>query len=321
MSNNDWLDTIVAARRDATARIVALDLVSPGDAELPEFAAGAHVDVLVDDAAGLVRQYSLCGPPHDRTRYRLAVLAETASRGGSLGMHRLREGDRLRISRPRNRFGVSDQARRHLLVAGGIGVTPLLAMAHALEARGAEYALHYCARSREDAAFLDELEHNPRVRLHFDDGPDDQRFSIAADIGPPEPETALYVCGPGGFMDFVISSASEAGWPAEAIHKERFAPVEDAAAHTAGGTFTVRLAKSGGEYEVKEGESVLDVLLAGGVDAPYSCQQGICGECIVRVLAGEPDHRDDILTDRERADGMFTTCSSRAHSPILELDL
>jgi vanillate O-demethylase ferredoxin subunit len=319
--SNEWLDTIVVARREATARIVVLDLVGPDAVELPEFAAGAHVDVLVDSAAGLVRQYSLCGPPHDRTRYRLAVLAETASRGGSLGMHRLREGDRLRISRPRNRFGVSDEACRHLLVAGGIGVTPLLAMAHALEARGAEYELHYCARSRADSAFLDELENNPRVRLHFDDGPDEQRFSVATDLGPADPEAAIYVCGPGGLMDFVISSARRAGWPAEVIHKERFAPVEDAAAHTAGATFRVRLAKSGGEYEIKDGESVLDVLLAAGVDAPYSCQQGICGECIVRVLAGEPDHRDDILTDRERADGMFTTCSSRAHSPILELDL
>ncbi|CAM5642784.1 Ferredoxin:oxidoreductase FAD/NAD(P)-binding subunit OS=Streptomyces aurantiogriseus OX=66870 GN=GCM10010251_74960 PE=4 SV=1 [Streptomyces aurantiogriseus] len=146
-------------------------------------------------------------------------------------------------------------------------------------------------------------------------------MSIAADLGPPDPDTAIYVCGPGGFMDFVISSAQTAGWPAEAIHKERFAPMQDAEAHTAGGTFTVRLAKTGGEYEVKDGESVLDVLLARGIDAPYSCQQGICGECIVRVLAGEPDHRDDILTDRERADGMFTTCSSRALSPTLELDL
>ncbi|MFD4508903.1 PDR/VanB family oxidoreductase [Streptomyces sp. NPDC058457] len=319
--SNEWLDTIVDARRDATSRIVVLDLVSPDDVELPEFAAGAHVDVLVDSAAGLVRQYSLCGPPHDRTRYRLAVLAETASRGGSLGMHRLRKGDRLRISRPRNRFGISGEARRHLLVAGGIGITPLLAMAHVLEASGAEYELHYCARSRGDSAFLDELEHNPRVRLHFDDGPDDQRFGIGTDVGQPDPHTAIYVCGPGGFMDFVISSALAAGWPAEAIHKERFAPVEDAEAHKAGGAFRVRLARTGGEYRIEEGQSVLDVLLAQGVDAPYSCQQGICGECIVRVLAGEPDHRDDVLTDQERADGMFTTCSSRALSPILELDL
>jgi len=319
--SNDWLDTIVVARHHATARIVVLDLVSRDGVALPEFAAGAHVDVLVDDAAGLVRQYSLCGPPHDRTRYRLAVLAETASRGGSLGMHRLRAGDGLRISRPRNRFGVSDRARRHLLVAGGIGVTPLLAMAHSLQVTGADYRLHYCARSRADAAFLDELEHDPRVRLHFDDGPDEQRFSIASDLGPPDPDTAVYVCGPGGFMDFVISAAQGAGWPAEAIHKERFAPVENAGAHLADGTFTVRLAQTGGEYEVKESESVLDVLLAKGVDAPYSCKQGICGECIVRVLAGEPDHRDDILTDRERADGLFTTCSSRAHSSLLELDL
>ncbi|WP_030437471.1 PDR/VanB family oxidoreductase [Actinoplanes subtropicus] len=318
--STEWLDTVVDDRRDATGRIVVLDLVSPGDAELPEFAAGAHVDVLVDGAAGLVRQYSLCGPPHDRSRYRLAVLAETASRGGSLAMHRLRKGDRLRISPPRNRFGVAAEARRHLLLAGGIGVTPLLAMAHALDAGSAEYEFHYCARSRAEAAFLDELEHHPRVRLHVDDGPAEQRFDPAA-IGRPDPGTAIYVCGPAGFMDFVISSARTAGWPAEAIHKERFAPVDDVAAHTVGGAFTVRLASTGAEYEVAGGESVLDVLLAHDVDAPYSCQQGICGECVVRVLAGEPDHRDDVLTDRERADGLFTTCSSRALSPILELDL
>lgn len=319
--STEWLDTIVDARHDATGRIVVLDLVSPDDAEFPDFAAGAHVDVLVDSAAMLVRQYSLCGPPRDRTRYRLAVLAETASRGGSLGMHRLRKGDRLRISHPRNRFGLVPGARRHLLLAGGIGVTPLLAMAHELDAGNADYEFHYCARSRPDAAFLDELEHHPRVWLHFDDGPDDQRLSPATDIGPPDPGTAVYVCGPAGFMDFVISAAIAAGWSAEAIHKERFAPVDDVASHTAGGAFTVRLARTGGEYEIKEGESVLDVLLANDVDAPYSCQQGICGECVVRVLAGNPDHRDDVLTDRERTDGLFTTCSSRAHSPILELDL
>ncbi|MET9462761.1 iron-sulfur cluster-binding domain-containing protein [Streptomyces canus] len=170
-------------------------------------------------------------------------------------------------------------------------------MTYAPEAGGAEYELHYCARSRAESAFLDELEKNPRVRLHFDDDPDGQRLTIAADLGPPDPHTALYVCGPGGFMDFVISSARGAGWPAEAILKERFAPVEDTAAHTAGASFRVRLARSGGEYEVKDGESALDVLLTSGVDAPlYSSRQGICGECIVRVLAGEPDHRDDILT-------------------------
>jgi vanillate monooxygenase ferredoxin subunit len=320
--STEWIDTIVDARRDATARIVVLDLVSPDGAEFPEFAAGAHVDVLVDPAAGLVRQYSLCGPPRNRTRYRLAVLAETASRGGSLGMHALSKGDRLQISRPRNRFGLAEEASRHILVAGGIGVTPLLAMAQALEADGGHYRLYYCARSRTDAAFVEELEDNPRVSFHFDDGPDDQRFRVAADIGGPDATTAIYVCGPGGFMDFVISSAVEAGWPSSAIHKERFAPVEDANRSQADdGTFIVRLVSTGAEYEIRENESVLDVLLANGVDAPSSCQQGICGECIVRVLAGEPDHRDDVLTDRERAEDMFTTCTSRAHSPVLELDL
>lgn len=201
-------------------------------------------------------------------------------------------------------------------------------MTYALEAGGAEYELHFDARSRAESAFLDGLEKNPRVRLHFDDGPDEQRLRIATDLGQPDPDTALYVCGPGDFMDFVISSARDAGWPAEAILKERFAPVEDTVAHTAGASFRVRPAKSGGEYEVKDGESALDVLLASGVDAPYSCRQGICGECIVRVLARELDHRDDILTKStgaieavEQAEAAWLTALTKGEEAINSLML
>jgi vanillate monooxygenase ferredoxin subunit len=316
-----WIDVVVAARHEATSRIVVLDLARPDGVGLPPYAAGAHVDVQLGLSPGLIRQYSLCGPPGDRSRYRLAVLAETESRGGSQAMHALKTGDRLQISEPRNRFGVSADARRHILVAGGIGVTPLLAMLMELESDGAEYELHYCSRTRADAAFLDDLERHPRASLHFDDGPDQQRFQVLRDLRQPDAGTVIYVCGPDGFMDFVIHEATEAGWSLDAIHKERFAPTEASNIESESSDFTIRLASNGAEYEVGENESVLDVLLENGVDAPHSCQQGICGECIVRVLAGEADHRDDVLTDRERADGLFTTCSSRALSPILELDL
>ncbi|MGW5635017.1 PDR/VanB family oxidoreductase [Streptomyces sp. NPDC003832] len=297
------------------------ELARADGAELWDFEPGAHIDVVVG-ADELIRQYSLCGLAGTRKQYRLAVLNEQESRGGSRAMHALAEGDTVRISEPRNRFGLSG-ARRHILFAGGIGITPVLAMALALDANGGDYQLHYCARSRSEAAFLTELENNTRVTLHFDDEGDDQRLDLARDAGPPDPNTALYVCGPGGFMDFVLGRATELGWPPEALHKERFAaaPMTLEAGTPGSGAFTVRLASTGAEYEVAEGESILDVLLNNGVDAPYSCQQGICGECIVRVLAGEPDHRDDVLTDAERADGMFTLCSSRALSSHLEVDL
>jgi vanillate O-demethylase ferredoxin subunit len=317
-----WTDVVVDRRRDPIPRVAVIDLVRPDGGELPEYLPGAHVDVLVGPAPGITRQYSLCGPPRDRARYRIAVLAETTSRGGSRAMHALEKGDSLRVSAPRNRFGLSPEAHRHILVAGGIGVTPLLAMALELEASGGDYRMHYCARSRAEAAFAGELDGSPRVRFHFSDGVDGQRLDVARDIGRPNPGTALYVCGPGGFMDHVTASALATGWPPDAIHKERFAPAGDPApASRTPGSFTVRLASTGAEYEVPAGESVLDVLLANGVPAPHSCQQGICGECVVRVLAGEPDHRDDVLTRAERAGGLFTTCSSRARTPILEIDL
>ncbi|MGW1024809.1 PDR/VanB family oxidoreductase [Streptomyces sp. NPDC002577] len=316
-----WTDVVVVARHDATSRIAVFDLARADGGELWEYEPGAHVDVQVGEA-GLIRQYSLCGPPGIRKQYRLAVLHDPASRGGSRAMHALAEGDTLRIAAPRNRFGLTP-ARRHLLLAGGIGITPLLSMAQALDAAGGEYHLHYCARSRTEAAFVPELEDHPRVTLHFDDQAPEQLLDLGRDVGDPAPDTAVYVCGPGGFMDYVLGRAAELGWPAAALHKERFT-ASTPAAEPGGGEgdgFTVRLSSTGAEYLVPEDQTILDVLLANGVEAPYSCGQGICGECIVRVRAGEPDHRDDVLTDDERAEGLFTPCSSRSRSPILELEL
>lgn len=315
-----WTQAVVVSHTPATPDIAVIDL-APGreGVEFPAYTAGAHVDVLT--ASGLVRQYSLCGPP-ETGRYRLAVLNEPESRGGSREMHALRVSDRLRVSAPRNRFPLVT-ARRHVLFAGGIGITPMLAMLRQLEREGGDYALHYCARSRARAAFVPELAGNPRVTLHFDDEGPDQSLDVARDLGDPRPDTAVYVCGPGGFMDHVLGEAEALGWPPRALHKERFArqhPTGAPGTADSGG-FTVRLASTGAEYAVPEGRGVLDVLLENGVDAPYSCQLGICGECVVRVLAGDPDHRDEVLTDGERAEGMFAICTSRAITRVLELDL
>ncbi|MFD6224058.1 PDR/VanB family oxidoreductase [Nocardia asteroides] len=308
-----WTVAVVRARTLATPDVVVLDLEPADGGAFPGYTAGAHIDV--EAGPGLVRQYSLCGPPGSGC-YRLAVLNVADSRGGSRAMHALAVGARVRISAPRNHFPLVP-ARRHVLIAGGIGITPLLAMLLELERSGADHVLHYSARTRSRAAFLDELTANPRVRFHFDDADPALLLDVARDLGDPTPETAVYMCGPDGFLDYVLGKAAALGWPRQALHTERFG----AAPTAAGAGFTVRLSSTGAEYRVPEDQSVLDVLLEHGVDAPFSCRQGICGECVVRVLAGDPDHRDDVLTEGERADGRFTTCSSRAHSPVLDLDL
>ncbi|MFZ3555860.1 PDR/VanB family oxidoreductase [Streptomyces sp. BH055] len=316
-----WTDAVVVARHDATPRIAVFDLARSDGGELWEYEPGAHIDVQPGGTAP-VRQYSLCGPPDLRKQYRIAVLAEPDSRGGSRAMHALSEGDPLRIAAPRNRFGLA-ATPRHRLFAGGIGITPLLSMAQALDSSGGDYHLHYCARSHAEAAFATELTQHPRITLHFDDGGPADRLDLNRDLGAPAPDVAVYVCGPGGFMDHVLGQAAAMGWPDSALHTERFsaAPIEAGAGPGQPSSFTVRLTSTGAEYPVPEDQSVLDVLLDNGVEAASSCGQGVCGECIVRVRAGEPDHRDDVLTDDERSEGLFTPCSSRSNSPILELDL
>ncbi|HET6857593.1 MAG TPA: PDR/VanB family oxidoreductase [Streptomyces sp.] len=314
-----WMDAVVASRAAATANIAVFDLVpADGETPFPAYTAGAHIDVLLE-GEGLTRQYSLCGPL-GAGHYRLAVLNDPDSRGGSRAMHTLKAGDRLRISAPRNRFPLA-AARRHLLFAGGIGITPLLAMVGYLDGQGGDYALHYCARRRTDAAFVSELADNPRVVFHFNDEAPGQRPDVDSWLGAPAPDTAVYVCGPGGFMDHVLARASATGWPPAALHMERFAAGAANPDAAGPGAFTVRLASTGAEYQIPADRSALDVLLENGVDAPSSCRQGICGECVVRVVAGEPDHRDDVLSPDEQADGLFAPCTSRARSQLLELDM
>ena len=318
------IDTIIAARRQLGPETVALDLVPADGTALPPFTAGAHVDV--DLPGGLVRQYSLWSDPAQPGPYRIAVQREPDGRGGSKAVHALAEGARLRISAPRNRFPLAPDASRSILLAGGIGITPLLSMAQVLHRQGAEFTLHYCARSRDRAAFAGLLAATPfahRVALHLDDGPAAQRLDLSTLALPPAPGTHLYLCGPAGFMAAV--RAATAAWPAGSLHQEHFAAPdspETALGATGDAAFEIELATTGQVLRVPPGESALQVLDAAGFDIPRSCEQGICGTCLTRVIAGTPDHRDHVLTDEERAAGdQIALCCSRARSPRLVLDL
>jgi vanillate O-demethylase ferredoxin subunit len=319
-SAEDFLSVRILSRQDLATDIVSLELVAVDGADLPPFDPGAHVDVHV--APGIVRQYSLCNDPAERHRYRLGILRDASSRGGSVEIHRaFAAGQVVRISRPRCNFRLAAQAGRSILVAGGIGITPLLSMAYRLHAEGADFALHYCTRSRERTAFLSELAASgfaDRVHLHHDDGLPEQRFSMESCLPPVDPAAHLYVCGPTGFIDFVTKGASRKGWETGQIHVEHFT----AEVSTEGATFTVVAAISGVTVKVSAGQTIAQALIAGGVDMPLSCEQGICGTCLTRVIEGIPDHRDQYQTDQEKAaNDYMTPCCSRALSARLVLDL
>jgi vanillate O-demethylase ferredoxin subunit len=318
------LEVLVARKTLEAEGVAGFELVSAEGGELPAFSAGAHLDVHLP--GGLVRQYSLCNPPGERHRYRIAVQREPQSRGGSAAMHALAEGDRLRISEPRNHFPLAAGEAPALLVAGGIGITPLLCMAQALAARNAPFSLHCCSRTRARLAFADLLCAPPlaaHTRLHLDDGPGDQRFDPQAVLAACSPDTHLYVCGPAGFMDQVLDTARRGGWSEARLHREYFsAPATSAPSATADGSFELLLQRSGRVVRVAADRTALQALQDAGVDVPSSCEQGICGTCLTPVLDGEPDHRDLYLTDGEHArNDCFTPCCSRARSARLVIDL
>jgi vanillate O-demethylase ferredoxin subunit len=310
----------VARRIVEADDICSFELV-PADGEaLPAFSAGAHIDVHI--APSMIRQYSLSNDPSEINRYRIAVLREETSRGGSAAMHdRVQLGDVLRISHPRNLFPLAD-APRSLLIAGGIGVTPILSMARTLHSQGRPFEMHYCARSASRMAFVDEIaasEFASSVVLHTSDVPE-QKFDAQRVLSEHMDGTHLYVCGPAGFMDHVLATAKRLGWPDAQLHREHFAGMANASATD--GSFEVRVASTGLSFHVPAGKTVIEILAAHGVEVETSCEAGVCGTCLTRVLEGIPDHRDAFLTDAEHAaNDQFTPCCSRARSPLLVLDL
>jgi vanillate O-demethylase ferredoxin subunit len=303
-----------------TDSIKTFELVDPEGLDLPVFSAGSHVDVTLPD--GKLRQYSLCNSPAERQRYLLGVLREASGRGGSRQMHdRLVAGDLLQVSMPRNNFPLDESASRHLLIAGGIGVTPLMAMVHRLQVLNADFALHYCTRDAAQTAFCGLLAADdvaPHVRFHHDGGVPGRGLDVAALLSNVAPGTHVYCCGPAGLMAAV--KAASAHWPTSQVHFEHFsAPVASAAA--SGSTaFEVEIASTGAVYPVPPDRSILSVLLDQGVLVDSSCEAGVCGTCTTRYLSGQPDHRDFVLSEAEQREHVMV-CVSRSRSPRLKLDL
>ncbi|MCW2613533.1 MAG: ferredoxin [Frankiales bacterium] len=306
----------VVSRTDVADGVISLLLAAPDGGELPAWTPGAHVDLLLTPE--LTRQYSLCGSPSDRSSWRIGVLLDPASRGGSRHVHEaLAPRSRLSVRGPRNNFPLVG-APTYVFVAGGIGITPLLPMIAEADAAGAQWTLSYGGRTRASMGFLDELAaYGDRVVVW----PEDERGMLDLDgiLGRPQPDALVYTCGPEGLLQAVEGRC--AAWPAGSLHVERFSakPVDSAAVST---SFEVICQRSGITVTVPEDRSILEVVQDAGVPALSSCLEGVCGTCETAVVEGEPDHRDSLLSEDEKAAGDFMMiCVSRANGPRLVLDL
>ena len=315
------IDLLVRTIRLEGQNILSFELVHPKGEPLPAVQAGAHVDVHLP--GGISRSYSLAGDPSDRHRWLLGVLREANGQGGSRAMHeRVRVGGSLRVSPPRQAFALAPAAAHSVLLAGGIGITPLKAMAHALKREGASFEVHYCAKSPANAAFADELTAlvgTEKLHWHFDGGDPAKGLDIAALLANPKPDTHVYFCGPSGFMA-ACEQATE-HWAKDTVHREYFkAPAEQTAPAQSEGSFTVYLARSGQTVTVEADQTIVRALELSGARVPTSCMSGLCGTCKVNYLEGEVDHRDYILSDDEKQ-YCLTACVSRAKGATLSLDL
>lgn len=315
------LASIRSIRRE-TPEVLSFELVNRESCSLPPVTPGAHIDVHI--SPNLIRQYSLCNGPGAPSSYWIAVKKEPASRGGSAAMHeRVKEGDVLRISAPRNNFPLDWSAKRHLLLAGGIGITPILSMARHLNEAGASFQMQYFTRSIEHTAFhnvLSATEFRGKVVFHYALEPDALRTYLRKLLWTRPEGASMYLCGPRPFMDLVETTAA-ATWPPESIHSEYFG-ADPMALAGARRTFRVTLARSGTTFIVPEGKTIVEALAEHGVRIETSCEQGVCGTCLTGVLQGVPDHRDVFLTDEEkRSGGKIMPCVSRSNSPVLVLDL
>ena len=301
--------------------ISLLELRRPDGLALPPFSAGSHIDLRI--ANDLVRSYSLVNCPSETHRYLIAVKKETDSRGGSRFIHeQLHTGDTIKLGEPRNNFELCENAPRSILIAGGIGITPFASMVRRLERLGRPWELHYAARNRRSAGFVPRLaSYGSKVRFYFPNEfrsePEPRRMDIGKVVAEVPRDAHVYCCGPQNML--AIFEKAAAALPSGQVHVEFFSNAEGI---DKDGAFDVRLARSGQTITINSGETILNALLKRGIDAPYSCLEGVCSSCETRVLSGIPDHRDLILTKEEReANDRMLICCSRSKSATLVLDV
>jgi phthalate 4,5-dioxygenase reductase component len=294
-----------------------LEFRDPDGKFLPEFSAGAHIAVRVPN--GLLRKYSLCNDPAERERYQIAVKRESSGRGGSCSLiDGVKAGDKITVTAPVNDFALPQRAQDFLFIAGGIGVTPMMAMIRQVTAQGKRFRLFYCSRSPETTAFRDELskaEFKEKVVIHYDEGDATRSLDLRPILAERKNREHLYCCGPRPLMEAVRAMTDH--WSSTAVHFEAFSEAET---HKTGDKpFKVTLARSGDILEVPTDKTILEVLRAHGFDVPSSCETGTCGTCRTKLLAGEADHRDLVLAEYERKDTIMI-CVSRARDADITID-
>jgi len=319
MSDDALLSVLVAKKTIEAHNMLSFELVAPDGSELPAFSAGSHIDVTIP--GGLVRQYSLCNSESDRHRYLIAVWKDANSRGGSRAMHDVvNEGDVLQVSLPRNRFRVPRHTKSALLIARGIGVTPILSIADHLKAQEVPFAFHYVPALGSPELFQAKIQDSAFAEnTTFYVEKMDQNLDPAKVLADPAEDTHLFICGVDWWLDPIIALAKKKGWPEERIHIERF--TAKASAPLLDKVFEVKIASTGAVFKIPGDKSVSAFLEEKGVKIPTSCEQGMCGTCKVKILEGEADHRDKRLKDDQRAEGYFLACVSRAKGDLLVLDL
>jgi vanillate O-demethylase ferredoxin subunit len=322
--NDAVFDVLVRATTLEARGVLSFDLRGPDGADLPAFTAGSHIDVYLPN--GLIRNYSLVNSPAETHRYVISVSRDANTTGGSkyLFEHQL-VGQTLKISTPRNNFSLVENAKHVVLIAGGIGITPLHSMILHLEETGGSWELHYGTRDRMSAAFREDFEiiesnHPGRIHFNFDDE-QGQMLDVGQVVAAAPEDAHLYCCGPLPMLE--AFKAATANHPTETVHIEYFtAPTVPAAQATPRKSFTVVLSSTGQSFEVGPTDSILGVLFENGIRAAYSCTEGMCGSCVVGVLEGEPDHKDFVLSDKEHAaNNLMTICVSGSLSEKLVIDL
>jgi ferredoxin-NADP reductase len=310
--------TMTVARKQSLAQdVVELELRAAAGDALPNWEPGAHIDV--HTAAGTVRQYSLCGDPADCDIWSIAILREPTGRGGSVYLHdQVVVGDTVEVGGPRNHF-VLEPSPRYLFIAGGIGITPIIAMVDAAIRAGADWHLLYGGRSRASMAYLDRIRDLPSARVTVCPQDENGLLNLGAVLGTTQADTLVYCCGPEPLLDAVAEQCVH--WPQGTLHIERFTPRELNEPIRKNG-FTVELKQSGGSYLVTPDQSILEVLRDAGVYVPAACEEGTCGTCETRLLAGVAEHRDSVMTpDEQAANDTIFVCVSRSVTDRLVLDL